>query len=190
MVNIKRLRALLTKRDPSSKESVELSDLFSERHAEQLRAIPVPTCCSDAQHFPAVFFSVNCFYEEDEETLYGTWRVRLHDELFTARNGNLRPTAPAPKFCPFCGTALPKMQLKEGGLGNVCQTSDGNYCDTCKERLQNCTCDPMESAYEPVEPTQAECTCGHAPHDGRCEVMCDDNAGGNCSPCGCVGNLR
>jgi hypothetical protein len=154
-VDLERLRALTEKQrlfdDLSSEESRELSDLIQARCQEQLCSIPVPMCCADAQRFPAVFFSVNYFYDTEEETLYGSWRVRLHDDLFTARNGNMRPHAPAPRFCPFCGTALPKMQLKPMPPVNVCKTSDGYYCSTCKERLQNCLCDPMETAYEPVK---------------------------------------
>ena len=62
---------------------------------------------------------------------------------------------PEPKFCPYCGTALPKLVRKKPMPKNICRVTDGGYyCSTCRERLDNCLCDPPASAFEP-EPTTA-----------------------------------
>lgn len=43
-------------------------------------------------------------------------------------------------FCPWCGVKLPEM--KQGPVtGKVVVITDGGYyCDTCRERLDNCEC--------------------------------------------------
>lgn len=65
-------------------------------------------------------------------------------------------TMPEPTHCPFCGTPLPKMVRKDPIPPHICRVTDGGYyCDTCKQRLNACICDPPEAAFEPEpEPEQ------------------------------------
>jgi hypothetical protein len=53
------------------------------------------------------------------------------------------------KFCPFCGSEVPKVQLKAKQPAKVASYSDGGYyCDGCSKRLSNCTCNVPEAAWE------------------------------------------
>ena len=61
---------------------------------------------------------------------------------------------PNPEYCPFCSYPLPKMVRKEPPPPHICRVTDGGYyCDTCKQRLNECICDPPGAAFEQyIEP--------------------------------------
>lgn len=54
---------------------------------------------------------------------------------------------PEPKFCPFCGTALPA-PVRRKHPPRVHTTRDGTYCDTCGERNGECYCAWTTQLYE------------------------------------------
>jgi len=49
--------------------------------------------------------------------------------------------------CPFCGYQLPKVELDPTPIGPIHHTTDGNRCDTCKERNHGCNCRPPTANY-------------------------------------------
>lgn len=49
--------------------------------------------------------------------------------------------------CPFCGTPLPSLEKDPNPVGPIHHTTDGNYCDTCKERNHGCVCRPPSANY-------------------------------------------
>jgi hypothetical protein len=57
--------------------------------------------------------------------------------------------APDPKFCPFCGTPLPKLVKKKRPPKVQLVEDGGYYCSTCGERIRSCECPYPEQAYEP-----------------------------------------
>ncbi len=139
----------------TSAEDVEYGDLLVARHAEIVDMIPVPTCCQAARKYPAVRFEARLGDDEDSDT--AQWWVAVDQKLERARAAKDRnyyvDAYPEPKFCPYCGAALPRMRRKSPMPANVCRTN-GYYCKTCQERADNCVCDPAASAFEP-EPTTA-----------------------------------
>ena len=99
-------------------EDVEYGYLVEERRAEILGMIPVPMCCEAARKYPAVSFEAGgCGDDDDSLTDPGRWWVAMNDGLARAlakKDRNYyRDAYPEPKFCPYCGTALPRMRRKE-----------------------------------------------------------------------------
>lgn len=145
-----RLRELL-KTDGDGHEA-ELDRLLSARQRERHAMIPRPMCCKAARLYPTILFEVDC-YDGDTQANEGHWTTakisdfdRFDPEYFTREDA-----FPRPKFCPYCGTALPAMRRKAVVSPSVCRVTDGGYyCDTCKERLHICLCDPCQSAFEAV----------------------------------------
>ena len=111
--------------------------------------IPRPTCCEAAREYPVVTFQVR---ESPSGFTRTSWSVPMDPRLVCALIGRKgvkwSDDLPVPKFCPFCGTALPKMEPKSPVPDTVC-IPEGGYCQNCKSRLRNYLCDPPESAYEP-----------------------------------------
>ncbi len=111
--------------------------------------IPVPMCCEAAQRYPAISFSVD-YGDGDSNEAPGGWYIAKNRELET-RGPDHHREPPAPKFCPYCGTSLPVMRRKVPAPKTVCRIIDGGYyCNTCRERLGGCLCDPLSSAFEVV----------------------------------------
>jgi len=174
-----RLRELAQKDIDDPDEDAEFGDLARLRHVEILQMTPTPPCCEAARSNPAIIFSLG-YGEAGKDP--GEWVVATFDEVRRAlrtsrRRGrradgseawaldwDYKTMSPAPKFCPFCGAALPKMKLKDPVPAKLRAGSDGNYCSTCGERLSNCLCDPPESAYEPAA---AGDVCGACLGSGR-----------------------
>lgn len=151
----KRFFVLQKKNKKTDAEEDEFADLSSSRHAEVMRMVPVPTCCEAAQKYPTISFSVEYGDGEDSHKTEGRWYVATLQELSQSRAVEdpdyYRNGLPEPKFCPYCGTALPTMKRKNPMPKTVCRVTDGGYyCSTCKERLNCCLCDPLSSAFEPV----------------------------------------
>jgi hypothetical protein len=131
----------------------EMDRLQFDREREVARLVPRPTCCEAAKNYPAVTFQVADV--EGKRPTRGYWHAHMSEPL--ARRSAIGPDGsvwlsamPVAKFCPFCGTALPKMVLKDPIPKTVCVVLDGGYyCSTCKDRLSSCLCDPQASAFEP-----------------------------------------
>jgi len=54
------------------------------------------------------------------------------------------------KYCPWCRARLPKVE-KVSPPYPTAKTGDGNYCETCSERLDACECNGPSAAYRIVE---------------------------------------
>jgi len=123
------------------------------RHSEIMSLIPVPRCCEASQKYPAIAFAVD-YEDDDSHKAPGVWTIARNEDLCSVqalRDRTYYQHRPAPKFCPYCGTALPTMVRKKPVPKNVCRVRDGGYyCATCKERLNACMCDPLSSAFEPA----------------------------------------
>jgi hypothetical protein len=153
-MSIERILELLHK-NISEEEEVELDKLMGQRRKEQTAAVPRPSCCAAIQKYPVITFSVND--DDDTATAEGSWRIRVgerfHSDFFTGDICEYISGFPNPEYCPFCGSTLPNMVRKDPPPPNICRVTDGGYyCDTCKERLNGCICDPPAAAFEPERP--------------------------------------
>lgn len=138
----------------SQADARRLGKLQDQRDGEIVDAIPKLTCCDEAKGYHAVRFSVD-IYDSDEPPKEGRWYLPESESLARHRQSRdpdwHKKKPPEPKFCPFCGTAVPKMRLKADPPKDLCRVTDGGYyCDTCGERLNGCLCLPAEAAFEPV----------------------------------------
>ena len=123
---------------------------MTKRRTEMMKLIPIPKCCPEARKYPTVAFTVD-FDGGDSHRAKGHWYIRVIRELVLVWNPNFQGEIAVPKYCPYCGKALPKMQRKIPVPATVCRVKDGGYyCATCHQRLQACLCDPLGSAFEPV----------------------------------------
>jgi hypothetical protein len=122
-----------------------------DRQTQIKRMIPVPQCCLASRKHPAVIFTV-AYDEGDSHKAPGYWTINVFDKLVQAINPNwAKGPLPRPKYCPYCGKALPQMRRKNPIPPTVCRVVDGGfYCSTCRNRLQACLCDPLSFAFEPV----------------------------------------
>ncbi len=96
----------------------------------------LPKCCEKAAK-GAVWLSVSgVFYHGDEEPQWVTLTTMEERDFEEAH------------FCPFCGTAVPELEKAEP-QGPVCVSPDGgHYCDTCRNRLSDCTCLPLDTLWK------------------------------------------
>jgi hypothetical protein len=159
-MSFERIQELRGQRDLSTEEEQELEQLVAERIWESVRKTVRPTCCEAAQKYPVITFDIDTGFltnpkDYDSDKVDGDWRVHSSSELLkwfmdgTQRYYINRPPA---RFCPYCGEPLPKMvRKKEPPPPPVRRIiGDSGYCETCKERLQACICDPPEVAFEPL----------------------------------------
>jgi hypothetical protein len=155
-VDVGRLRKLEERESAadglSQAEKWELRDLRDSRQEEILGRIPVPPCCTEARRYPTIVFAVRYGEEIPSNQATGRWEAAVHPRAVSekAKDAAWYENYPEPKFCPFCGTRVPKMVRKDPPPTNICLVQDGGYyCSTCKERLNDCVCDPLSSAFEP-----------------------------------------
>lgn len=134
----------------------ELDRLRSITESERADAVVRPTCCESAVKYPPIQFSVDCYDVEDSNKDNGKWTITMNEYLMRHESTKSRDVVnyfenkPAPKFCPYCATPLPKMVRKNPMPEGICRVTDGGYyCDTCKERLHACRCLPLSAAFEP-----------------------------------------
>ena len=85
-----------------------------------------------------------------DETLYdeesGSYPPDYKPELVTFHHS--RPVSVVVDQCPFCGTDVQGVRLKAEPPTPIMSCHDGNYCDTCDERINCCTCYPFGAAWE------------------------------------------
>lgn len=155
-MTIERLRELLALgHRRSTEEEQEFEDLLRNRRQEQRDAIPRPTCCAEILKYPVITFSIkNSYGCRDTNKAEGHWHFRVGESFwYDFGVGDLSEYitgVPDPKYCPFCGTPVPKMVRKNPPPPNICRVTDGGYhCDICHERLDACICDPPSAAFEP-----------------------------------------
>ena len=162
-MSFERIQELRGREQLSDEEEQELEGLLDERTWEAIRKIVRPTCCEAAQKYPVITFGINTGFlvnpsnprDYDSGKVDGEWRVHASSDLLSRfSDGTQRYflDRPSAKFCPYCGEPLPKMvRKKDPPPPPVCRIiGDSDYCETCKERLQACICDPPEVAFEPL----------------------------------------
>ena len=55
------------------------------------------------------------------------------------------------KFCPFCGTNVPEIELNPlAKRRKIYNTDSGDYCESCGERSMCCNCIPAPFRWRPV----------------------------------------
>ena len=84
------------------------------------------------------------------------WSIQNHFETLQEANPGRwhEEKVPSPKYCPHCGTKLPDVERRPEPPGPVhVPVSDGDYCGTCDQRSQCCTCFYPEVAWRPVTET-------------------------------------
>jgi len=152
-MSIERLRELLAlgPAGRSPEQGTEFDELWGERRREQFAAIPRPNCCEAIQKYPVLNFST--YSGPDGYLKGGRWVIRVSEQFwYDFMVGELDEYIrgiPDPEYCPFCGTHVPSMILKNPPPPNICRVTDGGYyCDTCHERLDGCICDPPGAAFE------------------------------------------
>lgn len=147
-----RYQVLHKKNDRTDEEESEYEKICDVLLKEQTLAVPRPPCCKAAQEYPQLLF----FAEDGLEPTKGHWSLahirEVHAYLpdLATRWGD---AFPEPKFCSYCGTALPKMVRKpaERLPKPLCVVEDGGYyCSTCHERGGVCLCLPPAAAFEPA----------------------------------------
>jgi hypothetical protein len=110
------------------------------------------TCCEAAKRYPAIYFDVE-IYGDDIPIGTAEWRACMADKAGRkyGYSKEWMVNMPVAKFCSYCGTATPKMKLKDPPpTDNVMECTDtGYHCDTCGERLRCCQCLGPEHNYEP-----------------------------------------
>jgi hypothetical protein len=134
-----------------SELTYQLDDVYSQIKKEQRGSVPLPTCCKDAQNYPAIYFeTVHLESSRYNPKDFARWAVNISDYFSDYKRGaqwlEWNKHTPPPKFCCYCGSSLPEM-VKDETI-EVCDDSDGNYCGTCDERLSSCHCLPPAAAYK------------------------------------------
>ena len=96
-----------------------------------------PNCCEESLKHKSVFLDAPEEAYEGRVDILPVWKTKgIRD-----KNYNSEFLA---KFCPYCGKSLPEIELSNTDV-KVIQISDGgNYCDTCNERANFCSCYPVE----------------------------------------------
>lgn len=140
----------------------EMAELDAEAERDKLllerRRHASPSCCEASRNEKAIALRFAYDYKQPP-----TWRLRLasdegdaslaehHRRCYDEAYANKRAWfPPAPKFCPYCGAALPAIAKRASPPHPLCVPGD-DYCETCHERLMNCLCWPPSSAWEEVE---------------------------------------
>jgi hypothetical protein len=152
------LELLALRNDPAGdseltvEQNTELEELLSKRRRDQFSAVVRPNCCHAIQKYPVLSFVVN-YHESDSITASGKWHIGTSDsfwyDFYTEDLTKYIEDMPEPEYCPFCGTHVPNMVRKNPPPPHVCRVTDGGYyCDTCKQRLNECICDPPSAAFE------------------------------------------
>lgn len=115
-----------------------------------------PTCCENAKWLQLAYINpsmIKKLYYVDNKP---NWTIILPifqnvNNVFLAVEGEF-----VIEFCPFCGTKLPDVRLKdihEWPQYVMTVIDGGYYCDTCKQRLNECQCSHPEEMWE-LKPNQ------------------------------------
>ena len=129
-----------------------------------------PKCCPDIQRTEAILLEFSDEFFDGDVNARPTWRLQMS---FTNNLNAIRALQKTEgeglelhrdqitevyeewwnvKFCPFCSTALPDIEMRKECPKNICVISDGGYyCDTCKERLHACECLPPDHRWKIIK---------------------------------------
>jgi hypothetical protein len=109
--------------------------------------IPSPQCCEKMRTHPTVRLNV---MDLDANLLPNpSWvgpATTIED-----RFGAAIEVEEKMNFCPYCGTTLPEVEPIEPPEPYCRITDGGYYCDTCRQRLPCCYCNPPVTAWRTRE---------------------------------------
>jgi hypothetical protein len=120
-----------------------LHDILSNaRRKSKMDGIISPNCCDEVSKNNTVTIFINEYDHEGSDykdaepewTVYNLWSNPALSG-FPPKHFTNTPV----KFCPHCAEKLPKI-VKKSNPPKVRLNGDGNYCDTCNERLSSCIC--------------------------------------------------
>jgi hypothetical protein len=115
-----------------------------KRRDKKNKQFITPHCCREMEYFASVYLSMD-IYRDGGDKKVPKWHVRTWDESYQCKSER------EAKFCPHCGTPVPKV-VPSNYKGKICKVTDGGYyCDTCGERLMACKCKPSEFAWKAEE---------------------------------------
>lgn len=106
---------------------------------------PVSTeCCGKAKEHKSVFLGYpyktsdgrRAGIDTPYKDIKPSWFVYSYNEF-----NELSKTEAS--YCPFCNTPVPEIELSND-FRKVHDSSDGNYCDTCNKRNNECNCLPPQ----------------------------------------------
>lgn len=101
-----------------------------------------PKCCEDVQKFKTIYLAIDYYaFCEGNNEAPPEWRVRCRSDEYDSDSSEVA------KFCPHCGTPVPEVE-PSGCDRNICTSLDGDYCNTCNERLMSCRCLPPEQRWK------------------------------------------
>jgi len=153
IIKLQELRRLEEDDKLTEEQGYEMDRLQTSRRQARVTLAPSLKCCKEIQDYPAVFFKIDYRNKEGKNSLEaaGGWHIEIpqvYDRDFY-RTREWFANLPSPKFCPFCGTPLPKMRRKDPVPEFIATYDyDADYCNTCGERCMCCQCDPPEAAWE------------------------------------------
>ncbi len=123
--------------------------IFGQSSARDIRI--VPGCC-DTSILMGIPY-IRHFDEEDCERREFSpgprWRIAPSYPGWskTAFVEMRNRTEPEPKYCPFCSAPVPEIVLRDTGDRPVHNSDNGNYCDVCDKRNNECECNYPELRY-------------------------------------------
>lgn len=156
-------KLLETEKDGNAREALrEEEGLLEYAHSlDQRLSIPKLTCCHEGKNCWRITYRLP--RERGGPIEDGHWQIRLEDDSRDPDLSDSLPNManmfgrnrnrPAIQFCPFCGTAVPKMEKNPEETRPVQNWSDdmeGDYCETCDQAYRSCLCYPPEAALRPV----------------------------------------
>ena len=132
------------------------------------RMLVVPGCCEESiralrPYLYLNFGPIDTAEPENIDDAVPEWRVPHHDYYEVTskfieneydenyNNVSYEATCVPVKFCPYCGTKMPKVRRKANPPTPVYSDADGGYyCGTCDERNRSCNCWPRTALFEVV----------------------------------------
>jgi hypothetical protein len=110
-------------------------------------------CCKESIEHKVVrlYFDVNYETFTSYDDLKPTWTARGFKNWTGNSSENYYSEAYVDvKFCPFCGTKVPDIELNNSVNKKEVHNGDLDYCETCGERNMCCECLPPEFKWKPV----------------------------------------
>ena len=115
-----------------------------------------PQCCEESTKRKVPFLE---FPWEKNEKRNGflknrkpVWCVKAIDAItYTSTDINEYEDPMEAKYCPYCGTNLPEIELNPNAKRRkIYNTDSGDYCESCKERSMCCNCLPAPFRWKPI----------------------------------------
>lgn len=142
---------------------------YEEEHYDR-KLIILPGCCETSRKALRPFLCTTDSYNTESGvqwtiphvdyeyirtfvSTHESWTEKDGDTtVYHSRDRGYEESKSPVKFCPYCGTKMPEIRLKDSPPVPIREITDGGYyCDTCEERLIGCGCWPTEAKFEVVK---------------------------------------